>query len=209
MTADDVQIRSHETAYKGYFRIDRYRLRHKQFKGGMGVEIRREVFERGHAVGVILYDPARDSVVLIEQFRIGALHAGRAPWVTEIVAGVIDPNESADEVARRETREEAGCDVLDLVPIYDYFVSPGCSSETVQLFCGRIDSRGIGGIHGLPDEGEDIRVSVVALEEALSDLDNGRINTSLGIIGLQWLALNRAKLRKKWRSEPEIRLADR
>lgn len=198
MQSDGVEIVAHETAYQGYFRIDRYRIRHRLFAGGMSPEIRREVFERGHAVAVILYDPALDAVVLIEQFRIGAFTADFPPWVTEIVAGIIDPGEPPADVARRETREETGCEVLDLVPVHHYLVSPGCSSESVTLFCARVDARHAGGIHGLKDEGEDIRVSVVPFAEALQELDSGRVNTSLGLIGLQWLALNRETLRRRW-----------
>jgi ADP-ribose pyrophosphatase len=198
MAPKDVEIIVEEIAYQGYFRIDRYQLRHCLFGGGMSPEIRREVFQRGHAVAAILYDPDCDSVVLIEQFRVGALAAGYRPWVTEIVAGIIDEGETPAEVARRETVEETGCAVLDLIPVHDYLVSPGCSSETVKLFCARVDASRAGGIHGLKEEGEDIRVDVVPTEEALQALAAGRINTSLGIIGLQWLALNRDKLRALW-----------
>lgn len=198
MALGKVEIVERERAYDGYFKIDRWRLRHRLFDGGMSTEIRREVFERGHAVAVILYDPARDALVMIDQFRIGAFSAGFNPWVTEIVAGIIDPGETAEAVARRETIEETGCTVAEMIPICHYLVSPGCSSETVRLFCARIDSDGVGGVFGLKDEGEDIRVSVVPLERALEDLAAGRINTSLGIIAVQWVALNRSKLRAQW-----------
>lgn len=198
MESNGVEIVERTRAYDGYFKIDRWRVRHKLFDGGISAEIRREVFERGHAVAVILYDPARDALVLIDQFRIGALSAGFDPWVTEIVAGVIDPGETPEAVARRETVEETGCTIVELIPICHYLVSPGCSSETVRLFCARVDSEGLGGVFGLKDEGEDIRVSVVPLERALEDLDAGRINTSLGIIAVQWVALNRSKLRARW-----------
>lgn len=202
MSSRDLDILSRDTVYQGYFRIDRYRLRHRLFRGGMSKEIRREVFERGHAVGIVLYDPARDSVVLVEQFRIGALAAGKEPWITEIVAGVIDDGESAEAVARRESEEEAGCAVAKLIPVYDYLVSPGCSSETVRLFCGLIDAQGVGGIHGLEAEGEDIRVSVVPVDVALARLADGRINSAIAIIGLQWLALNRAALKAEAAAGP-------
>ncbi len=198
MGLDSVETVERVRAYDGYFKIDRWRLRHRLFDGGMSAEICREVFERGHAVAVILYDPARDTVALIDQFRVGALAAGFDPWVTEIVAGIIEPGETAESVAQRETVEETGCTVLEMIPICHYLVSPGCSSETVKLFCGRIDTCGVGGIFGLKEEGEDIRVRVVPLDRALKDLAAGRINTSLGIIALQWLALNRSKLRTQW-----------
>jgi ADP-ribose pyrophosphatase len=201
MQSDGVEIIARETAYQGYFRIDRYKVRHRLFAGGISPEIRRDVFERGHAVAVILYDPDLDAVVLIEQFRIGAFTAGFPPWVTEIVAGIIDAGEQPDAVAQRETLEETGCEILDLIPVYRYLVTPGCSSESVSLFCARVDARKAGGIHGLKDEGEDIRVSVVPVAEALHELNSGRVNTSLGIIGLQWIALNRDMLRKRWSGE--------
>jgi ADP-ribose pyrophosphatase len=200
MDASEVQVVARENAYSGYFRIDRYRIRHRLFDGGTSPEIRREVFDRGHAVAVILYDPDHDKVILIDQFRIGAYAAGRPPWVTEIVAGIIDPGETPLEVATRETTEETGCDVRDLELVYDYLVSPGCSNETVTLFCGRVDAAKAGGVFGLKDEGEDIRVRAVPLADALRMLEGGEFNTSLGIIGLQWLALNRDKLRARWRA---------
>jgi ADP-ribose pyrophosphatase len=201
MDASEVQIVARDNAYSGYFRIDRYRVRHTLFDGGTSPEIRREVFDRGHAVAVILYDPVRDAVILIDQFRIGALAAGWEPWVTEIVAGIIDPGETPEDVARRETIEETGCTASDLVLVHDYLVSPGCSNETVKLFCARVDAAKAGGIFGLKDEGEDIRVRAVPVEKALEALAAGQINTSLGIIGLQWLALNRDGLRARW-SQP-------
>jgi ADP-ribose pyrophosphatase len=200
MDASQVDIVARENAYSGYFRIDRYRLRHRLFEGGTSPEIRREVFDRGHAVAALLYDPDHDKVILIDQFRIGAYAAGHPPWVTEIVAGIIDPGETPREVAQRETTEETGCEVRDLELVHDYLVSPGCSNETVKLFCGRVDATKAGGIFGLKDEGEDIRVRAVPFAEALRALEAGEINTSLGIIGLQWLALNRDKLRARWRT---------
>ena len=209
MDAADVQIIARETAYSGYFRIDKYRIRHPLFDGGTSPEIRRELFDRGHAVAVILYDPVRDAVILIDQFRIGAFAAGRPPWVTEIVAGIVDHGEAPIDVARRETLEETGCAVTDLTLIYDYVVSPGCSNETVKLYCGRVDAAKAGGVFGLKDEGEDIRVRAVPLDDALQALAAGAFNTSLGIIGLQWLALNRDRLRARWKAAPDTALEQR
>jgi len=199
---DDVEIIARETAYQGYFRIDRYRLRHRQFDGGMGGTHLREVFERGHAVALLPYDPVSDQVVLIEQFRIGAYAAGRPPWTTEIVAGIIEDGEAAQQVVRRELMEEAGLELIGApVPVTEFLVSPGCSSETVSVFCGRVDARGAGGIHGLADEHEDIRVLVMSFAEAMARLEAGGIGNSPAIIALQWLALNRDALRKKWMRE--------
>ena len=198
MTDRDFQLIEKSTLFQGYFRIDLYRFRHRLFAGGWSGEVRREVFERGHAVVVLPYDPARDAVVMIEQFRIGAAAADMAMWQLEVIAGIIDEGETPEEVARREAQEEALCEILDLLPIYHYLASPGGTSESVRLFCGRVDSRGLGGIHGLPEEHEDIRVEVVPFAEARARLEGGRIGNAPTIIALQWLLLNRDSLRQRW-----------
>lgn len=198
MTEGDFQIIEKSTLFQGYFRVDLYRFKHRLFAGGWSGEVRREVFERGHAVVVLPYDPERDAVVMIEQFRIGAAAAGLPMWQLEVVAGIIDQDETPESVARREAREEANCDIIDLVPVHHYLASPGGTSESVRLYCGRVDSRGLGGIHGLADEHEDIRVEVVPFAEARSRLESGRIGNASTIIALQWLALNREGLRRRW-----------
>jgi len=197
--ADNIEILDKALRYKGFFEIVHYRFRHRLFAGGWSGEIEREVFERGHAAAVLPYDPAADAVVLIEQFRIGALVAGLEPWQIEIVAGIIEDGELPEDVARRESQEEAGVAIGTLLPIYRYMVSPGGASESVQVYCGRVDSRGLGGIHGLPEENEDIRVEVHSFERAMAALDAGKITNAVTIIALQWLALNRARLRETWR----------
>lgn len=194
-----VEIMERRTVFQGYFRVDRYRLRHKLFAGGMSAEITREVFERGHAAAVLPYDPMRDEVLLIEQFRPGALAAGWHPWVIEPVAGIIEPGESLTDVVQREAREEAAAVIHDLLPIYHYLTSPGGTSETCALFCGRVDTQGAGGVHGHPGENEDIRVMVVPFAETQAWLGSGTLNNALLIIALQWLTLNRDKVREKWR----------
>lgn len=198
MTEDDIEILARETLYSGHARVDRIRLRHRLHEGGWGGEIVREVMERGHAAAVLPYDPVRDQVVLIRQFRIGALEAGRDPWPVEIVAGIIEEGEQAEDVARRETLEETGCTVMELVPVYDCLVSPGIFSETVAIFCARSDAGNAGGIHGLDHEGEDIEAFVLPFDEANSWMETGRIIDAKTIIALLWLAQNRAALRAKW-----------
>ena len=198
MNADDVRVLACDTVFQGYFRIDRYRLQHRRHDGGWTEELTREVFERGHAVGVLPYDPSRDEVVLIEQFRVGAHAAGWAPWQLEVVAGIIDPGETAEEVARRESLEEAGLTLLELAPISDFLVSQGAVSETVRLFCGRVDATGAGGIHGLEHEGEDIKVVVVPFAELPALLAENKVTNATGLVALQWLLLNRDALRARW-----------
>jgi ADP-ribose pyrophosphatase len=196
----NIQILEKIPVYEGYFRIDRYRLRHELFAGGMSAPISREVFERGHAVGVLPYDPVRDVVVLIEQFRVGAYAAGFEPWLIEIVAGIIEDGETPEDVAKREALEEAGLTISELLPMRTYMVSPGGASESVHVSLGRVDSSTAGGIHGLNSEDEDIRVKAVPWAEARRLLDDGKICNALGLIALQWLALHRDDVRRLWKT---------
>lgn len=198
MDRDEVEILARDTVYRGYFQIDRYRLRHRRHDGGWTDEIVREVFERGHVAALLPYDPDRDAVVLIEQFRIGAYAAGEPCWLTEIVAGVIDEGETAEGVARREMKEETGCALAALEPIGSYLSSPGGTSERVALYVGLVDSRSAGGLHGRADEQEDIRVTVWPWPRIEAGLVQGLFTNAATLIALQWLALNRAGLRRRW-----------
>lgn len=207
MSGDDVEIESLETVFSGFFRVDTYSLRHPMFAGGQSGSIRREIFERGHAVAVILYDPDTDVVVLIEQFRIGAFAAARSephlrasitPWLLEVVAGIIDEGETPAEVARREAKEEAGCEVLHLEPVCQFLLSPGVTSESITMFCGRVRADGVGGIHGLDSEQEDIRVLAVPVAEAFRLLDEGRFANATALVAMQWFRLNYPSVRRRW-----------
>jgi len=207
MEIDDVEIVEKRTPFRGYFRIDKYKLRHRQFEGGWGPVVEREIFERGHAAACLPYDPVLDRVVLIEQFRPGAFAAldshwfdgeTQSPWLIEIIAGIIEPGESPENVIRREALEEAGCAVFELEPIAHYLVTPGGSSESLFAFCGRVDASKANGFHGLEHEGEDIRVFTVSADEAIALLDEGRIINSMTMIPLQWFRQNRERIREKW-----------
>ncbi|MCU1723544.1 MULTISPECIES: NUDIX domain-containing protein [unclassified Pseudomonas] len=193
-----VEIVRRENCFQGFYRLDRLHLRHELFAGGMGREISRELFVRHDAVCVLPYDPQRDEVVLIEQFRVGALDKVENPWLVELVAGLIDKDEQPEEVAHREAQEEAGLVFSALWPMTRYFPSPGGSDELVHLYLGRCSSEGAGGLHGLEEEGEDIRVRVWAFEDALQAVRDGQIANAATIIALQWLALNRDEVRGLW-----------
>jgi len=200
VAVDNVEIIEKTICYQGFFSIARLRLRHRKYDGEWSDILTREIFERGHAVAVLPYDPVRDELVLIEQFRVGALDFPADPWLIEIVAGIIDEGESAEGVAHREMAEEAGCEIEQLEHVCDYLVSPGGTTESTALFCGKVDTTGVGGIHGLIDENEDIKVSVVTFDEAVALLHSGRISSANPIIALQWLMLNRKRLRLQWQS---------
>jgi len=186
------------TVFKGYFEVKRFSIRHSLYDGGWSEELDREIFVRGNCVAVLPYDPVRDQVVLIEQFRAGALLDKAVPWLLEIVAGAIETGEDAIDVAYRETVEEAGCSVENLVRIAEFYVSPGTCSEKLTVFCGQVDSREASGVHGLEEEGEDILVSVVDFDQAMEKVASGEIDSATPIISLQWLALNRNRLRREW-----------
>ncbi|MES2821762.1 MAG: NUDIX domain-containing protein [Pseudomonadota bacterium] len=196
--AEAFEIVERESCFRGFYKLDRLHLRHRQFAGGMGPLLSRELFVRHDAVCVLPYDSQRDEVVLIEQFRVGAIGKTAQPWLLELVAGLIDKDEQPEEVAHREAEEEAGLTFSALWPITGYFPSPGGSDEFVHLFLGRCVSEGAGGIHGLEEEGEDIRVHVWPLADALQAVRDGRINNAASIIALQWLALNRSEVRGTW-----------
>lgn len=199
---DDVEVVRREAGFRGFYRLDVLTLRHRLFAGGWGPELRRELFVRPDAVCVLPYDPWLDQVVLIEQMRIGALDKRTSPWMLELVAGLFDAGESPEEVAHREAQEEAGLALINLTPIVHYYPSPGGSDEHVHLYCATVDSRGVGGVHGLPEEGEDIRVLVVSREQAWQMLARGEIDNAASIIALQWLQLHGESLRQQAGPQP-------
>jgi len=192
------ELLQESTIYQGFFNLIRYKVRHTLYRGGWGRVLDRELFQRGDCVAVVLYDPVTDEVVLIEQFRVGAIRSRGDQWLLEIVAGAIEPGESPSEVAFREAEEEAGCDIQELIQISEFYTSPGGSSEKITLYCGKVDASNLGGVHGLEHEDEDIFVSVVSLDEALEKIKTGAIESAIPIIALQWLALNRERLRDEW-----------
>ena len=189
----DVTIVSRDTAFQGFFAIDRIVLRHRLFAGGWSQDFNRELFRRDQAGGVLLYDPQADKVVLVEQFRVGMLDAmDQSPWALELVAGILDDGESARDMARREVTEEAGLRIGEPEFICNYFNSPGGSTERITLLYAEVDASQAGGVHGMADENEDIRVVVLSFDEAWQAFLSGRINNAMAIIALQWLRLKRA-----------------
>ena len=190
----DVSISVIETKYQGFFKLDEYQLKHKLFSNKISNEFTREVFERGDAVVVMLYDPAQDKLLLLEQFRAGALRTEETPWLLEFVAGMFDDNESPTDVAIRETKEEANIALSsnNIKPIMKYLSSPGAMSECIHLYWAKFDSNKVssGSIYGLDDENEDILLHLISRIDALALLNEGKICNAATIIGLQWLAMN-------------------
>ena len=189
-TRKDVEVLGSEQVFRGFFSMIKLTLRHKLFSGEWSEPIVRELFERGSCVGVLLYDPQHELLALAEQFRVGALEDAKGPWLYEVVAGMVEPGEQLEEVARRETMEEAGLTPAKLLPICDYWVSPGNTSKRMYLFCALLDLSSAGGIYGLDLESEDIRLHVMPRTEAFARLDQGQCNNAATMISLMWLRMN-------------------
>ncbi|MET0065611.1 MAG: NUDIX domain-containing protein [Candidatus Thiodiazotropha sp.] len=192
------RILNRDPVYRGFLKLDRYELRHELFQGGESEPLVHERLEEIGAVSVLLYDPVRDQVVLVEQFRIGAVGYLESPWLLETIGGLQTRGEAEQSVARREALEEADCEIGRLLRICEFMVSPGISVDRIKLYCGEVDASRAGGVHGLDHEGEDIRVVVMDADAAIAELYDGRANSTSIIMALQWLALNREQLRKDW-----------
>ncbi|AKJ43156.1 ADP-ribose diphosphatase [Pragia fontium] len=194
----DIEIISQKPLYRGFFSLTEYRFRHRKFDGSMSGEVMREIFERGHAGVLLAYDAIRDKVVLIEQIRIAALETSDTPWLLELIAGMIEPDEDIEQVVRREAVEEAGIHIGRCKPVLSYLSSPGGSSERMSIMVGEVDSSTAFGIHGLAEEHEDIRVHVVTREQAYRWVEDGTIDNAASVIALQWLQLHYISLRQEW-----------
>ncbi|MBT5388147.1 MAG: NUDIX domain-containing protein [Porticoccaceae bacterium] len=186
----DYVIDSRETMFQGFFRISKLILRHRLFAGDWSQPISRELFERGEAVGVLLFDPDHHLVGLVEQFRVGALNEQHGPWQYEVVAGMVEPGETPTQVALRELKEEAGVDLTQLIPICNYLVSAGGTDEKMHMFCGLCNLQEQGGIFGVEGEAEDILFEVWTYADVLKAQAEGLFNSAAATIALQWLQLN-------------------
>lgn len=192
---EDLEIVERKRVFQGFFALDKLHLRHRLYAGGWSATFTRELFVRGQAAGVLLYDPTRDQVVLVEQFRVGMIDAMRpdgsrqSPWALELVAGMVDTGESAAQMAVREVTEETGLQIAHTEFICQYFNSPGGSDESISLYYAEVDASLASGVHGLPEENEDIRVVVLTRQQAMAALHAGQINNAMAIIALQWLQI--------------------
>ncbi|HVJ54747.1 MAG TPA: NUDIX domain-containing protein [Aliidongia sp.] len=185
-----------ERAHDGFLQLDVCQVRQRRFDGALSPVLEREILVQADCVGILLYDPAADAVVLVEQARLPALLRGYPAIQAEIVAGRLEPGETAIDVARREVAEETGC-VLQGEPelITTSLTSPGYNLEQFHLFYAAIDSTKAGGIHGVAAEHEDIRVLVLPYDEFRQRQADGCINNVFTLYAGLWLDLNRARLR--------------
>ena len=196
----DVRVNHQETVYQGFYQVQKLKLQHRLFKGGWSSELQRELVVRLPAVAVLMYDAQRDEVVLIEQFRVGAMGHEDGPWQLEMVAGMIDTQETSEQVAVRECEEESGAMITesDLEVVCKYLVTPGGSNESLDIYCASVDSSQLGGVHGLPTEGEDIQVQVIERQMLWQMLEQGSLTNAATIIATQWLQIHHLRLQAQW-----------
>ncbi|MEX5728543.1 ADP-ribose pyrophosphatase [Rhodovulum iodosum] len=194
---DDIALRERREPYAKFFAVEEYEFRHRRFDGGMSEEVNRAAFISGDAATVLPYDPARDTVLLIEQFRTGPYARGDSEcWSLEAIAGLIDPGEAAEETVRREALEEAGLEIGRLHKVYAYYPSPGAKSEYIYSFVAEADlPDSAAGLGGLLSEGEDIRAHVVNFTRLMELLESGEIENAPLILSALWLARHRERLR--------------
>jgi ADP-ribose pyrophosphatase len=194
-----VEVLDKEWLSQGFMKLAKFTLRHERFDGGMQGPMTREIVLRTEAVGVLPYDPIADKILLIEQFRVAAHLAGMPAWQREVIAGISDRAESPEALARREALEEANCDVTNLMEMTRFLPSPGMSNEVLILFCGRMDSGQVTGVHGLASEHEDIRSTLYDASEIPALLAHGTTGNGPLMIALYWMQANRERLRKLWK----------
>ena len=199
-TQKDIEILKNETIYQGFFKLNKVQFKHKLFAGGWSGTVTRELLIKGAASAMVAYDPVLDNVVLVEQVRIGAYDPTsiQSPWLLELIAGMVEEGETPESVALRESEEEAGAKISHMQHCLSVWDSPGGVLERIHVFVGKVDSTTVGGLHGLVEENEDIRVHVVSRETAYQWLCEGKIDNGIAVIGLQWLELKYRKLKEQW-----------
>ena len=187
-THHDVDIQSREHVFKGFVQVEKVSLRHRLFNQAEYTPvIHRELIRRKEAAGVLIYNDQQQKFALIEQFRVGAMNDSISPWQLEIIAGVLDGDETPETCIRRESLEEAGCEVHDLQHLFTFYPSAGACSEIFHLYVANVELPTSGGVFGMPDEGEDIQLHLFDYSDAPLLLKNGRLRNAPVIMALQWL----------------------
>jgi ADP-ribose pyrophosphatase len=203
LTLADVIVEKRTISHDGFLRVDELLLSHRLFEGGWSQSMKRELQVKAGAVAVLMFDPDRDEVVLVRQFRVGMIDEQASPWLLEIVAGMIEEGESPEDVVIRESMEEADLAPANIIKICEYYNSPGTTNEKVYLYCGRVDASLAGGVHGMVDEHEDIEVVVISFPELVGAVESGQVNNAMTIIATLWLEKNRATVLAQWQADGE------
>lgn len=188
-SASDVTIESREFLFRGFIQVEKVSFRHRLFnQPDYSAVIQRELIHRPEAAGVLLYNDQQQRFALIEQFRVGALNDSESAWQLEVIAGVLDGDEAPEDCIRRESLEESGCEVQQLQHLFSFYPSAGACSEFFHLYAAEVELPKMGGIFGMPDEGENIQLHLFDYSELGTLLKNGRLRNAPVIMALQWLA---------------------
>jgi nudix-type nucleoside diphosphatase (YffH/AdpP family) len=195
--ASDLRVEARREPYAHFFAVEEYDMTWRRFDGSFGPVVTRAAFISGDAVTVLPYDPVRDRVLLVEQFRAGPFARGdRQPWSLEAIAGRIDPGEAPQDAARREAHEEAGLHLADLIPVGSYYPSPGAKTEYLYSYVALTDlPDGAAIIGGEASEAEDIRGHLVDFEALMDLVASGESDNGPLILTALWLQRERGRLR--------------
>lgn len=186
--SNDVTIEKRELVFHGFIQVEKVSLRHRLFEQNHDTPLlSRELVRRKQAAGVLLYDDQQQTFALIEQFRIGAMNDPISPWQLEIIAGVLDGDESPESCIRRESLEESGCEISTLEHLFSFYPSAGACDEIFHLYSAAVDLPMHGGIFGLEAEGENIKLHIIPYDKLSALLHNQRLANAPVIMALQWL----------------------
>ncbi len=187
-THHDVEIQSRELVFRGFVQVEKVSLRHRLFQQTEYTPlIQRELIRRKEAAGVLIYDDLQQKFALIEQFRVGAMDDPVSPWQLEIIAGVLDGDESPESCIRRESLEESGCELNEIELIFSFYPSAGACDEVFHLYVAQATLPKEGGIFGMPDEGENIKLHIIDYAQLKNLLNGQRLRNAPVIMALQWL----------------------
>ena len=187
-THHDVEIQSQEYAFKGFVQVEKVSLRHRLFNQAEYTPvIHRELIRRKEAAGVLIYNDQQQKFALIEQFRVGAIDDEISPWQLEIIAGVLDGDESPESCIRRESIEESGCELNQIKHLFSFYPSAGACDEIFHLYVAQAALPAEGGVFGMPDEGENIQLHIIDYSDLSLLLKSNRLKNAPVIMALQWL----------------------
>ena len=187
-THHDVEIQSQEYAFKGFVQVEKVSLRHRLFNQTEYTSaIQRELIRRKEAAGVLIYNDQQQKFALIEQFRVGAIDDEISPWQLEIIAGVLDGDESPESCIRRESIEESGCELNQIKHLFSFYPSAGACDEIFHLYVAQAALPAEGGVFGMPDEGENIQLHIIDYSDLSLLLKSNRLRNAPVIMALQWL----------------------
>lgn len=193
----DIRVQDRREPYAHFFAVEEYDLSFRRFDGTWSAPVNRAAFVSGDAATVLPYDPVRDRVLVVEQFRTGPFARGDAnPWLVEAIAGRVDPFETPQDCARREAVEEAGVTLHDLIEVARYYPSPGAKTEFLYSYVALCDLPDTGPrLGGMADEAEDIRAHVISFDRLMDLIRAPEGGNGPLILTAMWLAAHRDRLR--------------